>query len=164
MKIEINNLSKLYHKNVALEIEHLSLDAGCVLGLVGNNGAGKTTLLRLILDLIKANSGRVLLNGLDVHRNEGWKQHTGSYMDEGFLIPFLTPEEYFLFIARNYNLSFDIMEQRLNLFHSFFAGEILNNNKYIRDFSLGNKRKIGIAGALAVNPKLLILDEPFANL
>jgi len=163
--ITITNLGKIYAGSVVLDIKNLSIKQGEIFGLVGNNGAGKTTLMRLMLDLIKANNGQVLSGEYNVSRSENWKDYTASYLDEGFLIDFLTPEEYFYFIGKEYGFSKAIIDEKLNEYKSFFKDEILGQRKkFIRDFSKGNKQKIGIISALITNPQVLILDEPFNSL
>ena len=159
--ITINNLQKNFGTTVASSIEYFEITDGEILGLVGNNGAGKTTLFRLMLDLLKADSGFVTIDGINPSENEDWKQHVGAYIDEGFLIDFLTPEEYFEFIGKTNNMSSDEVNERLKGFESFMGGEILGQNKYIRNFSAGNKQQIGIISALLNSPELVILDEPF---
>lgn len=162
--IDIKDLSKEYNGVRVLNIPSLSFKAGQSLGLVGNNGAGKTTLFRLILDLIKADEGTVTSKGNDVAADEDWKNYTGSFVDEGFLIDYLTPDEYFQFIAKLHNMSSGDLEAHLGKYEDFFAGEIRGGKKYIRDLSKGNQKKVGVVGALLGNPDILILDEPFANL
>ena len=159
--IKIQNLKKIYNGNTVLDVADLGIASGELIGLVGNNGAGKTTLLRLILDLIKSDDGFVESNGLKVNESEAWKEYTGSYIDGRFLIDFLTPEEYFSFIASVYQIDDEALRERLAQFEGFMNGEIMGTKKYIRDFSQGNRQKIGIIGAMIVNPKVLILDEPF---
>jgi ABC-2 type transport system ATP-binding protein len=161
MEIEIKNLTKIYNKQTVLDINNLSIDKGELIGLIGNNGAGKTTLLRALIDLIKADSGTVSSRGKKVGKTENWKYYTSAYIDTGFLIEFLTPEEYFNFIASNYKISIEQVKDALNQFADFMNGEILGQHKYIRDFSTGNKQKIGIIGALICKPEILFLDEPF---
>tara|TARA_R110002072_G_C7953607_1_gene533382 strand:- start:1092 stop:1748 length:657 start_codon:yes stop_codon:yes gene_type:complete len=134
------------------------------LGLVGNNGAGKTTLFRVLLDLIKPDQGIVKSKDINVARSEEWKLFTGSFLDEGFLIDYLTADEYFHFIGGLFNLDKLEIKNRLSPFEEFFKGEIHGKKKYIRDLSKGNQKKVGIAGALLGNPEILFLDEPFANL
>jgi ABC-2 type transport system ATP-binding protein len=162
--IEVKNLVKAYHGVVVLNIPELKIEKGESFGLVGNNGAGKTTFFRLILDLIKANKGEILSQGIDVKSTTNWKAYTGSYLDENFLIDFLTPEEYFDFIGSVNNLSKGDIKKFLEQFEDFFNGEILERKKYIRELSRGNKQKVGIAAALISNPEILVLDEPFASL
>ena len=161
MNIQIKGLTKVYKNKTVLDIPDLSINSGELIGLVGNNGAGKTTMLRLVLDLIRANSGYVMTNGQKVNENFEWKHYTGSFIDGRFLIDFYTPEEYFSFIANLYNISNDMLKFRLKQYSQLIHDEILGTKKYIKDFSEGNRQKIGIIGAMIINPKVLILDEPF---
>ena len=165
MKIYINNLKKTFGPKVAVDIEEFQVNDGEILGLVGNNGAGKSTLFRLMLDLIKADNGHVRMQcgdeNVDVTETERWKDWTGAYVDEGFLIDYLTPDEYFDFIAKISNMSAQECAELLEKFHTFLAGEILGQKKLIRNLSAGNKQKVGIVAALLMHPSLLILDEPF---
>ena len=163
MILKVENLKKRYG-NFELDIPDLQIEDGEIFGLVGNNGAGKTTFLRLCLDLIQANEGKILSGDIDVAKSEDWKKYTGSYLDEGFLIDFLTPEEYFEFVGSLYHISAEQIENSLSRFDDFFNGEILGQQKYIREMSTGNKQKIGIAASMFIDPQVLILDEPFANL
>ncbi len=162
--IQFNNLKKQYKQLTVLAVESLDIPAGQSFGLVGNNGAGKTTLLRLMLDLIRATDGTVLIDGAAVNESEEWKSFTGSFIDEKFLISYLTPEEYLNFLAKLNNISQGDLEKHLSLFEALFNDEILGKGKYIRNLSKGNKKKLGVAAALLGNPKLVILDEPFENL
>jgi len=82
--IEIKDLKKIYSGVTVVNVPHLEIRKGESVGLVGNNGAGKTTLFRTILDLIRPDSGEVLLNGENVAGHENWKNYTASYLDEGF--------------------------------------------------------------------------------
>lgn len=162
--IKIDHLEKAYNGVKVLDIAQLDIPQGQSFGLVGNNGAGKTTLFRLILDLIHADRGQVLSKDIAVNKDSQWKKYTGSFLDEGFLIDFLKPEEYFMFIADINGVTREELEVFYNDFADFFGDEILNKHKYIRDFSKGNQKKIGLFGAIISQPEVLILDEPFANL
>ena len=159
--ITISNLKKSFGEKVALDIPEFHINKGEILGLVGNNGAGKTTFFRLILDLLKADEGLVDIDGINPALSEEWKQQTGAFIDEGFLIDFLTPEEYFDFIGKVCGMTKEAVQERLAYFDRFMAGEILGQKKLIRDYSAGNKQKIGIISALFNKPALVILDEPF---
>lgn len=161
MEIKIENLKKTYGGNTVIDIPEMTISDGQLIGLVGNNGAGKTTLMRLMLDLIKANEGRVLSNGNAVNEDFAWKQYTGSFVDKSFLIDFYTPEEFFQFIGSAYNIEQTTLDERLQEFMPLMRDEILGTGKLIREFSEGNRQKIGIIGAMIVRPELLILDEPF---
>ena len=161
MEIKIQNLVKQYGKNTVLDIPELTIGSGELIGLVGNNGAGKTTLMRLMLDLIEATEGYVETDGQRVSKDMAWKEFTGSFIDGRFLIDFYTPEEYFNFIARAYGIDQSTLDVRLEQYQSLMHDEILGTKKYLRQFSEGNRQKTGIIGAMIINPKVLILDEPF---
>ena len=159
--ITIDKLKKNFGEKVAVDIEHYEINQGDMLGLVGINGAGKTTLLRLMLDLLKADDGKVIINDIDVSQSEDWKSITGAFIDDGFLIDYLTPEEYFYFIGKMYGLKKEEVDERLVPFERFMSGEVIGHKKLIRNYSAGNKQKIGIISAMLHYPQLLILDEPF---
>lgn len=162
--IEIKNLKKVYNGITVVDVPHLEIHKGESVGLVGNNGAGKTTLFRMVLDLIRPESGEILSNGELVAGHEKWKDYTASYLDEGFLIEYLTPEEYLYFIGGLHQQSQAQVDETLAQLSDFFNGEILNRGKYVRDLSKGNQCKVGVASCLLQNPQLLMLDEPFANI
>ena len=162
--IEIKNLKKVYNGVIVVNVPDIHIKKGESVGLVGNNGAGKTTLFRMMLDLIRAEAGQVLSNGENVAGHENWKNYTASYLDEGFLIDYLTPEEYFYFIGGLHQQSRAHVDDFLAGLTDFFNGEILKKGKYIRDLSKGNQCKVGVASCLLQNPELLMLDEPFANI
>ncbi len=161
MQIHIQQLKKEYSSVPVLDIPELQIAPGELLGIVGNNGAGKTTMLRLVLDLIMASDGFVEIGQEKVHESNAWKTKTGSFLDEGFLIGFLTPEEYFYFNGEVYGLSAEEVDERLEEYKPLMGDEILGTDKYIRQLSTGNKQKVGIIAAMLVNPSLLLLDEPY---
>lgn len=162
--INIKELKKSYNGQVVLNIPELIIEQGKSFGLVGNNGAGKTTLYRCILDLIQPDAGTVHMLGAGVAKSESWKTQTGSFIDEGFLIDYLTADEYFAFIGKLHGMDKAALSTFLAPYEEFFKGEITGQKKYIRDLSKGNQKKVGIVGALIGSPKVLVLDEPFANL
>lgn len=160
--ITITQLKKQFGETIACDIPSFTVNDGDVLGLVGNNGAGKTTLFRMILDLLKPDAGEIMLNGdINPALSEEWKQFTGAYIDEGFLIDYLTPEEYFSFLGKISGISQQEVNTRLQAFEHFAGGELFGQNKLIRNLSAGNKQKVGIISALIRQPQLVILDEPF---
>lgn len=180
MEININGLKKNFGEKTAVSVADFTIHHGDILGLVGNNGAGKTTLFRLMLDLLKADGGGVLMRprptgdeaqgdgarpevpeAIDPTRSEAWKDLTGAYIDDGFLIDFLTAEEYFDFIGKVCGMTKDEITARTADFEQFMGGEIMGQKKYVRDFSAGNKQKVGIIAALFNRPQLVVLDEPF---
>ncbi len=162
--ITVKNLKKVYGGVTVLDLPDLMIPSGERFGLVGNNGAGKTTFFSLILDIIAAGDGVVLSDNKNVAASGHWKPYTGAYLDEHFLIDFLTPEEYFSFVARLHRLEEKQYTDTMDRFRDFFNGEILGQNKYIRALSRGNQKKVGIAAALFGSPRVLILDEPFPHL
>tara|TARA_R110002126_G_scaffold37442_14_gene112987 strand:+ start:2096 stop:2791 length:696 start_codon:yes stop_codon:yes gene_type:complete len=162
--ITIENLSKKYGSQVVLNIDELSIPTGQSFGLVGNNGAGKTTLFSLLLDLIQPTTGHIINNEVQVNTSEEWKPFTSSFIDETFLIGYLTPEEYFYFIGDLRGQNKADVDALLSEYQDFFHGEILGQKKYLRDLSKGNQKKAGIVSSFIGNPKVVILDEPFANL
>ena len=171
--IKIENLKKQFGETVACDIPSFTINDGDILGLVGNNGAGKTTLFRLLLDLLQADEGAVFysfrrsaidqpaLKDVNPAESESWKQHVGAYVDDGFLIDFLTPEEYFSFLGKVSGIKQQDIDERLKDFERFSGGEIFGQKKLIRNLSAGNKMKVGIISALLRRPKTVILDEPF---
>jgi ABC-2 type transport system ATP-binding protein len=162
--IKAEQLTKIYNGTTVLDIPFLEIPKGESFGLVGNNGAGKTTFFSLLLDLIEPSNGSIQNKDVLVHVSEEWKKYTSSFLDESFLIGYLTAEEYFYFIGELRGWNKATVDQFLTEFTEFFNGEIVGQRKYLRDLSKGNSKKVGIVGALIGNPEIVILDEPFANL
>ena len=162
--INIKDLSKIYSGKTVLNISSLEIAKGSCFGLVGNNGAGKTTLFSLLLDLVEPTSGDIQNQGIKVSKDESWKAKTSAFIDSSFIIGYLTPEEYFEFIAELRGIKNETLKDWLEQFSSFFKDEILNQKKYIRDLSKGNQKKVGITASFIGSPELVILDEPFSNL
>jgi len=162
--ITIDSISKIYGKAVVLNVETIIIPKGQSFGLVGNNGAGKTTLFNILLDLIRPTTGKITNNNVEVNTSEDWKNFTGSFIDESFLIGYLTPEEYFEFVGDLRGMNKADVATFIAKFDVFFNDEIIGKKKYLRDLSKGNQKKAGIAAALMGNPQVVVLDEPFANL
>lgn len=168
--IRIDSLEKRFGKTIACDIPSLTINDGDILGLVGNNGAGKTTLFRMLLDLLKPDEGKVVLQfsssgedtvAINPAESEAWKDKTGAYIDDSFLIDFLTPEEYFAFLGKISNITQEEVDERLKQYERFASGEVFGQKKLIRNLSAGNRQKVGIIAALFNRPQLVILDEPF---
>lgn len=162
--ITATNLTKVYSGVTVLNIDHLEIPSGQSFGLVGNNGAGKTTFFSTLLDLIKPTTGNIFNHDITVSQSEEWKSFTSSFIDESFLIGYLTPEEYFYFVGDLRKENRADVNALLAGFEDFFNGEIMGRRKYLRDLSKGNQKKVGIVASLIGNPRVVILDEPFANL
>lgn len=159
--LEINNITKSYNKKEVLNIPSLKIEKGELIGIVGNNGAGKSTLFRLMLDLIAPDSGEIGSKGLLVNKSEDWKTYTGSYVDNTFLLGYLTPTEYLDFLGSLSNMTKEEIAARVDRFKNYLGSDNLEGKKYTRNLSSGNQQKVGIVGALFNNPELVILDEPF---
>ena len=159
--IKIENLKKQFGQTVACDIPSFTINDGDMLGLVGNNGAGKTTLFRMMLHLLQPDAGTVEINGINPAQSEEWKTQTGAYIDEGFLIDYLTPEEYFSFIGKISGTPQKEIDSRLQQYEHLAGGEVFGQKKLIRNLSAGNKQKVGIISALIREPQIVILDEPF---
>ena len=162
--ITIDSVSKKYGKAEVLNVASIEIPTGQSFGLVGNNGAGKTTLFNILLDLIRPTTGAITNHDIIVSESEEWKNFTGSFIDESFLIGYLTPEEYFEFIGDLRGMNKADVTKFLAQFKEFFNDEIIGKKKYLRDLSKGNQKKAGIVAAMMGNPQVVILDEPFANL
>lgn len=162
--IKVTNLSKSYGAQKVLQLDELTIPKGESFGLVGNNGAGKTTFFSLLLDLVQPTTGHILNKEVQVDKSEAWKPHTAAFIDESFLIGYLTPEEYFYFIGELRGRSKADVDKHLAQYEDFFHGEILGQKKYLRDLSKGNQKKAGIVASFIGDPEVIILDEPFANL
>ena len=162
--IKAYSLSKEYGGEKVLNLPELEIPKGELFGLIGNNGAGKTTFFSLLLDLIEATSGTIEINNIMVHQSEAWKPFISAFIDESYLIGYLTVEEYFYFLGSLRGKTTVEVDSWIKAYEPFFNGEILNQKKYLRDFSKGNQKKVGIVGALIGQPEVIVLDEPFANL
>ena len=162
--ITVTELSKKYNNQTVLNVPELEIPKGQSFGLVGNNGAGKTTFFNLLLDLINPTTGQIVNNEIQVNKSEAWKPFTAAFIDESFLIGYLTPEEYFYFIGELRGMNKADIDSFLAQFQEIFNEEILGRKKFLRDLSKGNQKKAGIVAALIGNPEVIVLDEPFANL
>ncbi|NNF75201.1 MAG: ABC transporter ATP-binding protein [Flavobacteriaceae bacterium] len=162
--IVTENLSKAYGGVTVLNLPELTIPKGQSFGLVGNNGAGKTTFFSLLLDLIQPTTGHLTLKNIRVNESEDWKPFTSAFIDESFLIGYLTPEEYFYFIGDLRGQNKADVDSFLSQFEELFHGEILGKKKYLRDLSKGNQKKAGLVASLIGKPEVIILDEPFANI
>lgn len=123
--ISISNLRKDYNEAMVVDITTLQISKGESFGLVGNNGAGKTTLFRMLLDLVRPTNGEIFINDQDVKNSSEWRYYVGSFLDENFHIPYLTPDEYFDFVGELHGYGKEDLKIFLTRFEEFFNGEIV---------------------------------------
>ncbi len=157
--IEVTSLAKFY-PGFKLHIEHFSIKKGQKVGIIGNNGVGKTTLLAAILDFITIDDGKVIINGID-NKSDKSKSFVSSYLDEKFLIGFLSVKEFLKFTSKMYKMDVSIYNKRLDFLEKLIPQP---ETKLIRQLSKGNQAKTGIVSCLLPDVPIYILDEPFANL
>ena len=162
--ITIHAIKKSYNQKVALNIDHLTIKDGESVGIVGNNGAGKTTLFRSILDLIQLDEGFISIEGKDVKQSDHWKFSLNAFIDESFLISFLKPMEYLEFVGKTLGLEKSQIKLSLERFSDLVNDDISKNKKLIRNLSTGSKIRVGLLAAFLGDPKIILLDEPFAHL
>lgn len=162
--IEIVNCTKRYGELVA--VNNLSLEVGKaeIFGLLGPNGAGKSTAIKMMVGLIKPDSGVIRVGGYDISQDPINAKRSIAYIPEkGYLYEKLTAWEYLTFIAGLYNLDEDAFrrnaEEYLKVFRLYeWKDEIIGN------FSLGMKQRLLLTSSFMRNPEVLILDEPHNGL
>lgn len=156
--IEVKNVSKSY-PNFKLDNLSLTLPSGCIMGLVGENGAGKSTTIKLILDMIHRDSGRITLLGRDNQKDIHLvKEDVGVVLDEVGLPEHLNTKQIckiMKHIYKNWDES---------AYNGFIQKLDIPDDRMFKDFSRGNKMKLGIVVALSHHPKLLLLDEATSGL
>jgi ABC-2 type transport system ATP-binding protein len=164
MSIKVNEVTKLYGEQKALDNVSFNVEKGEIFGFLGPNGAGKTTMMKIIMGVIPPNLGQIWVNDLDIveHSLEVRKQ-IGYLPENNPLYMDMFVREYLSFVASIYKINTrqrkkrmdDIIEQ---------TGLGIEQNKLIGALSKGYKQRVGIAQALLHNPSVLILDEPTSGL
>lgn len=151
--LEIKNLCKAF-PGFTLDHVNLTLPAGCILGLVGENGAGKSTIIKLILDMLHKDSGSITILGRDNQDNiQLTKEDVGVVMDEVGIPECLNAKQ----VGNIMKLTFRNWDSAV--YSGYLQSLSIPTDKPFKDFSRGNKMKLGIAIALSHDPKLLLLDE-----
>ena len=146
------------------DVPHLAIAPGEAVGLVGNNGAGKTTLLRLALDLIRPDGGTVAIDGDDRERRApAWKPRVGAFLDAGFLVDYLRPDEYFRLVGGAYGLAADETDRRAETFAAFLGPTVAAAASSATS-RWATPTRSASSGRCCRAPGLVVLDEPFANL
>ncbi|MDG5490001.1 gliding motility-associated ABC transporter ATP-binding subunit GldA [Psychroserpens sp. SPM9] len=160
MSIEVENISKIYGKQKALDQISFSVSKGEIVGFLGPNGAGKSTLMKILTTYIKATEGLAKVDGHDVENYKKEVQSTIGYLPEHnplYLDMFV--REYLDFNARIYNTPQSRINEVIDL-----TGLTPESHKKIGQLSKGYRQRVGLANALLHNPSVLILDEPTTGL
>lgn len=164
MMLEIKNLNKRYGKFYAVNDLNLSIQEGEIFGFVGPNGAGKSTTMKIICGLITANSGEVMVDGVDALRHNNKIKEKIGYMPDFFgVYDDLKVDEYLDFYASIYKIK-DVNRHKTisDLLELVDLGH--KKDAYVDNLSRGMKQRLCLARSLIHNPKFLILDEPASGL
>ncbi|MFE3868053.1 gliding motility-associated ABC transporter ATP-binding subunit GldA [Flavobacterium sp. LS2P90] len=160
MSIEVNNISKSYGAQKALDNISFSVNKGEIVGFLGPNGAGKSTLMKILTTYINADEGSAMVNGHDVNSNQKAVQLSIGYLPEhNPLYLDLYVREYLAFNADVYKVAKSRIEEVIQL-----TGLTTESHKKIGQLSKGYRQRVGLANALLHNPDVLILDEPTTGL
>ena len=160
MSIEVNNISKSYGAQKALDNISFSIKKGEIVGFLGPNGAGKSTLMKILTTYINADEGSAIVNGNDVNSQQKAVQLSIGYLPEhNPLYLDLYVREYLAFNADVYKVAKSRIEEVIQL-----TGLTTESHKKIGQLSKGYRQRVGLANALLHNPDVLILDEPTTGL
>ena len=160
MSIEVNNISKSYGIQKALDDISFSVKKGEIVGFLGPNGAGKSTLMKILTTYINADEGNAAVNNFDVAKDQKQVQQSVGYLPEhNPLYLDLYVREYLAFNADVYKVSKSRIEEVIVL-----TGLSSESHKKISQLSKGYRQRVGLANALLHNPAILILDEPTTGL
>ena len=160
MSIEVNNISKSYGTQKALDTISFSIKKGEIVGFLGPNGAGKSTLMKILTTYIAADEGSAIVNGFDVNTQAKAVQQSIGYLPEhNPLYLDLYVREYLAFNADVYKVAKTRIEEVIQL-----TGLSNESHKKISQLSKGFRQRVGLANALLHNPDVLILDEPTTGL
>lgn len=155
-EIIIENLSKTIKNNKILDNVNLTFESGHVYGLVGRNGSGKTMLLRAICGLIFPDSGKVIIDGKQLHKDISFPESCGIIIENTDLLPNFSAFDNLKMLSEIKNTAND------NMIKSAIKSVGLDpdSKKKVKTFSLGMKQRLSIAQTLFEDPDILLLDEP----
>ncbi|AKU79574.1 ATP-binding cassette domain-containing protein [Spiroplasma turonicum] len=160
--IEVKNITKLYKNNDGIKNVSFNLKESCLLSLIGENGAGKTTTIKAIFKEAKLDSGKILIDGDNLHTNNNLRKI--AFFPDSNNIPLnIKSKDYINYICATIGLSKKAYKDNLNIIVDLLK---INNlmNKKIKELSAGQKKKIIMASVLIREPKYIFFDEPTANL
>lgn len=162
--IEIKNVTKKYGDNVALKNVSFTVNDGEIFAFIGHNGAGKTTLIKSIVGIHEFDEGEILINGKSIKNDSiKCKKEMAFVPDNPELYEQMKAIDFINFICDMYEVSQKEREENIKKYAKMFDIE-KNLNDTIESFSHGMKQKVALISALAHNPKVLIMDEPFVGL
>ncbi len=162
--IEIKNVTKKYGSNVALKDVSFTVNDGEIFAFIGHNGAGKTTLIKAIVGIHKFDEGDILINGKSIKDKPlECKKEMAFVPDNPELYEQMKAIDFINFVCDIYEVPQDIREKNIKKYAKMFEIEDKLNDT-IESFSHGMKQKVALISALAHNPKILVMDEPFVGL
>lgn len=162
--LELYDVTKAYQEDIAVNQISFRVKKGIIYGVLGPNGAGKTTLLSMIVGLLKADKGKILLEGMDSQDDSiEYKKRIGFVPDPVNLYDYLTGREYIEFLANLRDVPKDMQNEQISRLTRIFRLEHKIDH-FIKTYSKGMRQKVAIIAALVHKPKLLVLDEPFSGL
>jgi ABC-2 type transport system ATP-binding protein len=163
MSITISNLTKSYGTQKAIDSISFNAADNEIVGFLGPNGAGKTTTMKIVTGYLEADSGDVMVNGIDVHTNPLEVKKQLGYLPEGNPLYYeMYVREYLGFVASLHTIKKSVkkrIEEVIDL-----TGLRMESNKKTGQLSKGYKQRVGLAAALLHDPEVLILDEPTSGL
>ena len=163
MSIELENIKKKYGKLTALDNINLKIEDGEFMTLLGPSGCGKTTLLRIVAGFVVPDEGRVLIDGAPIQHLRPNQRPTGMVFQSYALFPHMTVKDNVAFGLRMHKFPKAEMEARIN--HVLdLAGIVAMKDRYPKQLSGGQQQRVALARTLALEPKVLLLDEPLAAL
>lgn len=162
--LDVTDLKKNFGKRQALKGVSFSLAPGEIYGLLGPNGAGKTTTLKILAGLLAPDGGSVVIAGQPYHREHHELKKLIAYVpDQPFLYSKLSGEEHLNFYQDLYKIPYAKRKEKIDFFFKYFEFEEYRT-ELVENYSAGTRQKLLIAQALAVEPKLLLLDEPLVSI
>ena len=162
--IEIKNVTKKYGDKTAIKNVSFNVNDGEIFAFIGHNGAGKTTLIKSIVGIHKFDEGDILINGKSIKDNSiACKKEMAFVPDNPELYEQMKAIDFINFVCDMYEVPQDVREKNIKKYAKLFEIED-NLNDTIESFSHGMKQKIALISALAHEPKVLIMDEPFVGL
>jgi len=156
MSLQVNNLTKMFGEQTALNNINISIEKNEIIGLLGPNGAGKSTLMKSIVGALKIDNGEIIFNGKNITENEiESKKKIGFLPENNPLYLEMYVKEYLQFVANIHKIAQSRVDEVIEL-----VGITPEKSKKIGQLSKGYKQRVGLAQAIIHQPDLLILDEP----